>query len=75
MCVAQLGKVISLGEKKALVDFDGTRIHAASGLVDIKPGDNVLVHAGIIIQTVKEEEAREMKELQELMKENNPSGR
>lgn len=67
MCVAQLGKVIKTGPKTALVDFDGTRLEARSGLVDVKPGDNVLVHAGIIIQTVKEDEAREMRELSELM--------
>ncbi len=67
MCVAKLGKVVKTGEKRALVDFDGLKMEVRSGLVDIKPGDNVLVHAGIIIQTVKDEEAREMKELEELM--------
>ena len=62
MCVAQLGKVIEPGEKTAKVDFDGIALEVRSGLVDVKPGDNVLVHAGIIIQRLTETEASEMKE-------------
>ena len=69
MCVARLGKVVDAGEKKALVDFDGLKMEVRSGLVDIKPGDNVLVHAGIIIQTINEEEAREMKEVEKMLSE------
>ena len=68
MCVAQLGKVIEPGEKTAKVDFDGIALEVRSGLVDVKPGDNVLVHAGIIIQKLSEKEAAEMREAEELLK-------
>lgn len=68
MCVAQLGIVKKPGEKKALVDFSGIEIEVRSGLVDVKEGDNVLVHAGIIIQKLSEKEAAEMREAEELLK-------
>ncbi len=65
MCIASAGKVIKVGEKTATVDFDGNRIEARHGLVDVKPGDLVLVHAGIIIQTLKESDYEAMREIEE----------
>ena len=69
MCGAQLGKVIKAGEKRAVVDFEGLSYEVRSGLVDVKEGDNVLVHAGIIIQKVTEKDARELSETKALMEE------
>ena len=69
MCVASAGKVIAVGEKTATVDFDGNRVEARSGLVDVKEGDMVLVHAGIIIQTIKQSDYDAMKEIEDLMAE------
>lgn len=63
MCVALPGKVISVEEKKAVVDFSGNRVNAYTGLVKVNPGDYVLVHAGCVIQTMRWQEAEEILEL------------
>ncbi|SFB67128.1 HypC/HybG/HupF family hydrogenase formation chaperone [Butyrivibrio sp. YAB3001] len=63
MCVAIPGKVISLEDKKATVDFNGNIVVADAGLVDVSIGDRVLVHAGCIIQKMDDELADEITEL------------
>ena len=71
MCVALPGRVVKMNESEgtATVDFNGNIVEARSGLVDVKPGDRVLVHAGCILQKVTENEGDEMddifKELEE----------
>ena len=70
MCVAIPGKVVSMDGTKATVDFSGNIVVADAGLVDVKIGDRVLVHAGCIIQTMNDELADEieslMKEIEEI---------
>ena len=63
MCVALPGKVIEMNGRIATVDFNGNIVKADSGLVDVKVGDNVLVHAGCIIQKMDDKMAYEMNEL------------
>lgn len=63
MCVALPGKVVSVDGKKALVDFSGNQVNAYTGLVNVNPGDYVLVHAGCVIQSMKQQEAEEILEL------------
>ena len=63
MCVALPGKVVSVGEGKAVVDFSGNQVQAYTGLVTVNPGDYVLVHAGCVIQTMRQQEAEEILEL------------
>lgn len=63
MCVAMPGKVISVNGNKAVVDFSGNQINAEAGLVKIKPGDSVLVHAGCILQVMSDEEADSLADL------------
>lgn len=61
MCVALPGQVKSLRpDGVAVVDFSGNTVEALAGLVKVRPGDWVLVHAGCIIQTVRSTEAQEM---------------
>ena len=67
MCVALPGKVIKLYERNAIVDFGGNQVTARAGLVEVKPGDHVLVHAGCIIQRVTLEEAQDLQKLMEEM--------
>ncbi|BDF58006.1 hypothetical protein CE91St36_08230 [Christensenellaceae bacterium] len=52
MCVAASGRVVSTGQTTATVDFNGNLIEVRSGLVQIQPGDYVLVHAGFILQKI-----------------------
>ena len=63
MCVALPGTVIECREKTAVVDFSGNRVESRLGLVDVVPGDRVLVHAGCILQKVSEDEASEIEML------------
>ena len=65
MCVALPGTVIELHSRAATVDFSGNRVEARTGLVDVKPGDRVLVHAGCILQKVTEAEAESLTDLME----------
>ena len=67
MCVALPGKVIEIKDRDAVVDFNGNQVTARAGLVDVKVGDYVLVHAGCVIQKVTQQEMEEMKNLKELM--------
>jgi len=63
MCVAMPGKVIRVEGTKAEVDFSGNRVRAEAGLVRVKPGDWVLVHAGCILQVLSEDEGNSLTEL------------
>ncbi|MBQ3790610.1 MAG: HypC/HybG/HupF family hydrogenase formation chaperone [Lachnospiraceae bacterium] len=63
MCVALPGTVLSVNGNRAKVGFHGNEIDAQAGLVSVKPGDRVLVHAGCIIQTMPDEQADEVEEM------------
>ena len=63
MCVAIPGRVIELDQNKATVDFSGNIVKADAGLVKVKTGDRVLVHAGCIIQTLDDGTADEIEEM------------
>lgn len=63
MCVAAPGKVIEVQGNIAKVDYNGNKVNAHTGIIDVKPGDYVLVHAGLIIQIVAEEEAKWLMEM------------
>ncbi len=70
MCVASPGKVIEINGDNAVIEYSSNKITANKGIVNIKAGDYVLVHAGLIIQVLPEDEAMNMidifKELEEL---------
>ncbi len=63
MCVAMPGKVVRVNGTKAEVDFSGNLVRAEAGLVKVKPGDYVLVHAGCILQVMSEEEGTSLMDL------------
>ncbi len=63
MCVAIPGRVTELDGTKATVDFSGNIVKADAGLVKVKIGDRVLVHAGCIIQTLDDDTADEIEEM------------
>jgi hydrogenase expression/formation protein HypC len=59
MCVAYPGKILSIENHHARVDFTGSVVPVNISMVDVAPGDYVLVHAGMAIQKVETEEAKE----------------
>ena len=59
MCVAYPGKILSIENNHARVDFTGSIVPVNVSMVDVEPGDYVLVHAGMAIQKVETEEAQE----------------
>lgn len=69
MCVAATGKVVRIDNEIAEVDFNGNIVRAHTGIIDVKPGDDVLVHAGLIIQVMSKKDADEMRKLFEELEE------
>jgi len=66
MCIAIPGRVVEVDYPFAIVDFKGTKRKVRVDLLDdLREGDWVLVHVGIAIQKVDEEEAKRTVELLE----------
>lgn len=63
MCIAMPGMVVEVNDATAVVDFSGNTVNAYRGLVDVKPGEYVLVHAGCIIQKLSQGDAQEILDL------------
>lgn len=63
MCVAAPGRVVEINGNTAVVDYCGNRVKAHTGIVDVNIGDYALVHAGMIIQIIDDDEAQSMMEL------------
>jgi len=63
MCVAYPGKVLEIKDKTAKVDFNGNIASVKIGLVDVREGDYVLVHAGMAIEAMDEEKAQSLLEI------------
>ena len=63
MCVAAPGKIIEIDGNTAKIDYSSNITTDNKGIVDCKVGDWVLVHAGLIIQVLPENEAEYMVEL------------
>lgn len=63
MCVAAPGKIIEIDGNTAKIDYSSNITTVNKGIVDCKVGDWVLVHAGLIIQILPENEAEYMVEL------------
>jgi hydrogenase expression/formation protein HypC len=63
MCIAIPGLIISMEGTKAKVDFYGNILDVETGIIDTKPGDYVLVHAGCAIEVIDKEYANELSEI------------
>jgi hydrogenase expression/formation protein HypC len=59
MCLALPGKIVSIKDDTADVDFGGIMKQANITMVECKIGDWVVVHAGFAIEIMDEEEANE----------------
>ncbi|MFZ2456852.1 MAG: HypC/HybG/HupF family hydrogenase formation chaperone [Candidatus Altiarchaeia archaeon] len=70
MCLAIPGKVLEIKGKEATVDFGGVKRSVKTDLVNVKPGEYVIVHAGYAIEVMSEEDALEtLKILEEMLDE------
>lgn len=63
MCVAAPGKVIEINGVNAKIEYSSNITTVNKGIVDCKVGDWVLVHAGLIIQVLPDDEAQYMTQL------------
>ena len=68
MCLAIPGKVHTIEDDMAVIDYNGLSKKASLRLYpDVHIGDFVLVHAGFVIQLLSEQEGVEMVKLAEEM--------
>ena len=66
MCVGLPAKVITIEDGTALVDASGARRSVSAELLeDLDPGDYVMVHAGVAIAKITEEDTEETESLLE----------
>jgi len=63
-------KVIEIKGNKAKVDYGGIIRDVDISLVNVKPGDYVIVHAGFAIQVLNEKDAKETLRIFEELLEN-----
>jgi hydrogenase assembly chaperone HypC/HupF len=61
MCLAIPGKIISIKNQLATVDFDGIQKEINISLVSVRAGEYVMVHAGFAIEKMDADYASEMK--------------
>ena len=59
MCLAIPGRVLRVDGSIATLDVRGRQVQADASMVSVKPGDFVVVYAGLIVQMLEEDEAQE----------------
>ncbi len=69
MCVGLSAKIVKIQEGTALVDASGAKREVSVALLnDLEPGDYVMVHAGIAIAKITEDDEPETENvLEELL--------
>ena len=66
MCVGLSAKVVRISDGTAVVDHGGPKINISKELLeDLEPGDYVMVHAGIAIAKITDEDDSETEQLME----------
>lgn len=66
MCVGLPAKVVTLKNGMAVVDASGAKREVSAELLDeLEPGDYVMVHAGIAIAKITEEDESETDRIME----------
>ena len=68
MCVGLSAKVVRIQEGTAVVDASGAKREVSVELLqDLEPGDYVMVHAGIAIAKITDEDDHEADEVMEAL--------
>ena len=66
MCVGLSAKVVNISDGMALVDASGAKREVSVELLrDLEPGDYVMVHAGVAIARITDEDEHETDEIME----------
>lgn len=66
MCVGLSAKVVKISNGTAVIDAGGAKREVSAQLLeDLEPGDYVMVHAGVAIAKITEEDDRETEQLME----------
>lgn len=66
MCVGVSGKVVKLQAGTALVDVNGAKREVSAQLLgDLEPGDYVMVHAGVAIAKITDDDEDEAQNVME----------
>lgn len=68
MCVGLPAKVVKVREGMAVIDASGARREVSAELIDeLEPGDYVMVHAGIAIAKITNDDQSETDEIMEAL--------
>ena len=68
MCVGLSAKVVKISDGTAVIDAGGAKREVSAQLLeDLEPGDYVMVHAGVAIAKITEEDDYETDQLMEDM--------
>lgn len=68
MCVGLSAKVVRIQDGMAMVDASGAKREVSVQLMDdVEPGDYVMVHAGIAIAKITDEDEHETDEVMEAL--------
>ncbi len=66
MCVGLPAKIVTMKDGMAIVDASGAKREISTELIEnLEPGDYVMVHAGIAIAKIQEEEDEETEAMME----------
>ncbi len=66
MCVGLSARVVRVEEGTALIDASGAQREISAGVLDdLEPGDFVMVHAGVAIAKITEDDEAEADEVME----------
>ncbi|MBQ4311482.1 MAG: HypC/HybG/HupF family hydrogenase formation chaperone [Oscillospiraceae bacterium] len=66
MCVGLSARVVSVEDGTAVIDADGAKRSVSADLLeDLEPGDYVMVHAGVAIAKITDDDENESKEVLE----------
>lgn len=64
MCVGLSAKVVGIKNGMAVVDASGAKREVSAALLeDLEPGDYVMVHAGMAIAKITEDDDTEMEDI------------
>ena len=67
MCVGLAAKVVGIKNGMAVIDASGAKREVSAELLDeLEPGDYVMVHAGVAIAKITEDDESETDELMEM---------